>query len=143
MRPGAAAFWVGIIACAALGFLAAPVLGHQHYYFAAYLLLQDIVLSTRWDILGRPTGHVNLGLLLLAVGSVVIAGLFGRSWIGRGLRAIRGGEVAAESMGVPSLRLRLFATTVSGFVLGVAGAPYPCSVTYLDPASGFSLAYAV
>jgi branched-chain amino acid transport system permease protein len=27
--------------------------------------------------------------------------------------------------------------------MGVAGAPYPYYVTYLDPASGFSLAYAV
>jgi hypothetical protein len=46
-------------------------------------------------------------------------------------------------MGVPTLRLKLFATTVSGFLMGVAGAPYPYYVTYLDPASGFSLAYAV
>jgi branched-chain amino acid transport system permease protein len=45
--------------------------------------------------------------------------------------------------GVPTLRLKLIATTLSGALMGMAGAPLPYYVTYLDPASGFSLAYAV
>jgi branched-chain amino acid transport system permease protein len=44
---------------------------------------------------------------------------------------------------VPTLRLKLFATTTSGFLMGAAGAPFPLYVTYLDPSSAFSLAYAV
>ena len=46
-------------------------------------------------------------------------------------------------MGVPTLRLKLFATTVSGFLLGVAGAPFPYYVTFVEPNSAFSLDYAV
>jgi branched-chain amino acid transport system permease protein len=39
--------------------------------------------------------------------------------------------------------LKLVATTLSGALMGMAGAPLPYYVTYLDPASGFNLAYAV
>jgi branched-chain amino acid transport system permease protein len=46
-------------------------------------------------------------------------------------------------MGVPTLRLKLFATTVSGFLLGVAGAPFPYYVTFVEPNSAFALDYAV
>jgi len=41
------------------------------------------------------------------------------------------------------LRLKLIATTLSGALMGMAGAPLPYYVTYLDPASSFNLAYAV
>ncbi len=44
---------------------------------------------------------------------------------------------------MPTLRLKLLATTLSGALMGMAGAPLPYYVTYLDPASGFSLTYAV
>src|SRR5262245_66041922 len=79
----------------------------------------------------------------LAVAAVVVARLIERSWIGRGLSALRDNEEAAECMGVPTLRLKLFATTLSGFFLGVAGAPFPYYVTYVEPASTFDLNYAV
>jgi len=52
-------------------------------------------------------------------------------------------EQAAEAAGVPTLRLKLIATTLSGALMGMAGAPLPYYVTYLDPASSFNLAYAV
>jgi branched-chain amino acid transport system permease protein len=79
----------------------------------------------------------------LAVAAVAVARWIQTSWIGRGLAAIRDNEEAAECMGVPTLRLKLFATVVSGFLLGVAGAPYPYYVTLVEPVSTFSLDYAV
>ena len=51
--------------------------------------------------------------------------------------------VAAEASGVPTLRLKLIATTLSGALMGMAGGPLPFYVGYLDPSSGFNLAYAV
>src|SRR5581483_11690117 len=42
-----------------------------------------------------------------------------------------------------TLRLKLIATTLSGALMGMAGAPLPYYVTYLDPTSSFNLAYAV
>ena len=44
---------------------------------------------------------------------------------------------------MPTLRLKLIATALSGGFMGMAGAPLPFYVTYLDPTSAFSLSYAV
>jgi branched-chain amino acid transport system permease protein len=96
---------------------------------------------------GSPFGNYVTFLFTvmagLAVVSVLVARFIQRSWIGRGLAALRDNEEAAECMGVPTLRLKLFATTVSGFLLGVAGAPFPYYVTFVEPNSAFSLDYAV
>ncbi|MDP6086179.1 MAG: branched-chain amino acid ABC transporter permease [Nitrospinota bacterium] len=82
-------------------------------------------------------------MVILAVLAVAVAWFIENSWIGRGLAAIRDDEEAAECMGVPVLKLKLFATTVSGFLMGVVGAPFPYYITYLEPSSAFSLDYAV
>jgi branched-chain amino acid transport system permease protein len=82
-------------------------------------------------------------MVLFAVLSVGAAWWIENSWVGRGLAAIRDNEEAAECMGVPTLRLKLFATTVSGFIMGLAGAPFPYYVTYVEPSSAFNLDYAV
>jgi len=131
-------------------------------FFSIATLALSVVLQTliiNWDYVGGAKGFTvirppaalfgNWGRLLfavmatLAVVAVVAAWLIERSWIGRGLSALRDNEEAAECMGVPTLRLKLFATTVSGFFLGVAGAPFPYYVTYVEPSSAFNLDYAV
>jgi branched-chain amino acid transport system permease protein len=75
--------------------------------------------------------------------AVAAARAIGLSQLGYGFAAIRDDEAAAEASGVPTLRLKLIATALSGGFMGMAGAPLPYYVTYLDPASGFSLSYAV
>ncbi|MFQ6671928.1 MAG: branched-chain amino acid ABC transporter permease, partial [Candidatus Tectimicrobiota bacterium] len=82
-------------------------------------------------------------MVVLAVLAVAVAWFIENSWVGRGLAAIRDSEDAAECMGVPVLKLKLFATTVSGFMMGVAGAPFPYYITYMEPSSAFGLEYAV
>jgi len=131
-------------------------------FFSIATLALSIVLQTamiNWEFVGgsrglsviRPGGppfgnyvtFLFTVMVLLAVVSVIIARFIERSWVGRGLAALRDNEEAAECMGVPTLRLKLFATTISGFLLGVAGAPFPYYVTFVDPNSAFSLDYAV
>jgi len=80
---------------------------------------------------------------VLALGAITIAWLIEHSRIGRGFAAIRDNEEAAECMGVPTLRLKLLATTVSGALMGIAGAPFPYYITFVEPASAFNLSYAV
>jgi len=82
-------------------------------------------------------------MAVLAVVAVSIARYIEVSWIGRGLRALRDTEEGAESSGVPTLRLKLLACTVSGALMGVAGAPLPMYLSFLEPASTFSLNYSV
>jgi branched-chain amino acid transport system permease protein len=133
------------------------------FFSIATLALSVVVqtLVTNWDFVGgsrgayiiRPTtapliggGYIDylcLVMLGLAVGAVTIARAIERSKLGVGFATIRDDEAAAEASGVPTLRLKLLATTLSGALMGMAGAPLPYYVTYLDPASGFSLTYAV
>jgi branched-chain amino acid transport system permease protein len=82
-------------------------------------------------------------MALLAVVAVSVARYVQVSWIGRGLRAIRDSEEAAESSGVPTLRLKVFACTISGALMGAAGAPMPMYLSFIEPASTFSLNWGV
>jgi len=79
----------------------------------------------------------------LAVMAVAIARYIETSWLGRGLRAIRDSEEAAEASGVPTLKLKVFACAVSGALMGVAGAPMPMYLSFIEPASTFNLNYAI
>ena len=82
-------------------------------------------------------------MALLALIAVSIARYVQVSWIGRGLRAIRDSEEAAECSGVPTLKLKLFACTISGALMGAAGAPMPMYLSFIEPASSFSLNWGV
>ena len=79
----------------------------------------------------------------MAVGAVALARWVERSWIGRGLHAIRDSEEAAECSGVPTLRLKVFACVLSGALMGAAGAPMPMYLSFIEPASTFNLNYAI
>jgi branched-chain amino acid transport system permease protein len=82
-------------------------------------------------------------MALLALIAISVARYVQDSWIGRGLRAIRDSEEAAECSGVPTLKLKLFACTVSGALMGAAGAAMPMYLAFIEPASTFSLNYSV
>jgi branched-chain amino acid transport system permease protein len=95
------------------------------------------------DFFGPYTRYLCIVMLIMAIISVLIARAVERSWLGRGLAALKDDEIAAECAGVPSLRLKLVATAISGALMGAAGAPFPFFVTYVDPATAFSLSIAV
>jgi branched-chain amino acid transport system permease protein len=82
-------------------------------------------------------------MALLAILAAATARSIETSWLGRGLQAIRDSEEAAEAVGVPTLRLKLFAATVSGALMGLAGASFPLYMRFIEPTSAFSLNYAV
>lgn len=132
------------------------------FFAIATLALAVVVqtLITNWDFVGGSRGaytirpmvvpilgsyvqYLFLMMLVLSAVAVSIARMIERSRLGYGFASIRDDEAAAEASGVPTLRLKLVATAISGALMGMAGAPFPYYVTYLDPASGFSLAYAV
>lgn len=132
-------------------------------FFAIATLALSVVLETfivNWDFVGGSSGvyitrpqdtaffddYIKLlfmTMLLLAIAAAAIARGIERSRLGRGLAAIRDNELAAEAMGVPTLRLKVIATITSGMLMGAAGAPFPYYLTYIQPASVFSLEYTV
>jgi branched-chain amino acid transport system permease protein len=132
-------------------------------FFAIATLALAIVAQTlivNWDYVGGSRGiyiirpqyapisgsyiqYLYSLMLALTWIAVAIARTIERSTLGLGFNAIRDDEQAAEAAGVPTLRLKLISTTLSGALMGMSGAPLPYYVTYLDPASSFNLSYAV
>lgn len=132
-------------------------------YFAIATLALAIVLETivaNWEHVGGAAGAFVLRpkevfffdtyveflfwtMSVLAAIAILAARYIERSRFGRGLAAIRDDEGVAESMGVPTLKLKLMSTTISGALMGLAGAPFVYYVTYIDPPSAFNLEYAV
>ena len=132
-------------------------------YFAIATLALAIVLQTfmnNWAYVGAAKGTYMLTpdpppffssyvkylfvlMLLLSLLAMIVSRYIANSKFGRGLAAIRDDELAAECMGVPTLRLKLISATVMGALMGVAGALYPFFVTFVDPQSAFSLGIAV
>jgi branched-chain amino acid transport system permease protein len=133
-------------------------------FFAIATLALAVVLQTlvvNWNYVGGSRGayvirpaedpalhlpyiqYLFLVMLVLAFIAVVIARTIERSKLGYGFAAIRDDELAAEASGVPTLKLKLIATVISGALMGMAGAPFPYYIGYLAPASAFALEYAV
>jgi branched-chain amino acid transport system permease protein len=82
-------------------------------------------------------------MAVMAAGAIAIARWVQTSTLGRGLAAIRDDEVAAECAGVPTLRLKLVSTTLSGALMGMAGSTFPYFLSYVEPGGVFGLSYAV
>ncbi|HZD28054.1 MAG TPA: branched-chain amino acid ABC transporter permease [Xanthobacteraceae bacterium] len=132
-------------------------------FFAIATLALAVVLQTlvvNWDYVGGSRGayiirpneialigpyiqYLFLLMLALAVIALTIARGIERSQLGYGFATIRDDELAAEASGVPTLRLKLIATALSGALMGMAGAPFPYYIGYLQPSSAFGLEYAV
>jgi branched-chain amino acid transport system permease protein len=105
-----------------------------------------IIRANSVDILGTTLPYVQylfLLMLVLVVLVIVTARTIEKSRLGFGFATIRDDELAAEASGVPTLRLKLIATTISGAFMGMAGAPFPYFIGYLQPSSAFGLEYAV
>ena len=153
----------GVI-CGLLGLAAGYLtLRLKGVYFAIATLATALVFETivnNWKYVGGAAGTYVLQpktsfifdnyiellfmlMLVLAVVATAISRYLSSSRIGQGLTAIRDDEVAAECMGVPTLKLKLISTTTMGALMGIAGAPVPFFVTFVDPVSAFALVIAV
>ena len=149
---------------AALGFGAGLLtLRVRGIFFSIATVAVAIILETvvnNWRFVGGATGvqilrppvmepfdsytkMIFVVAALLAIIAVAIARYIQNSWIGRGLRAIRDDEEAAECAGVPTLKLKLLACAVSGALMSAIGAPLAMYQSFVEPASAFNLNYSV
>jgi branched-chain amino acid transport system permease protein len=144
----------------AMGYLALRLRGA---FFAIATLALAVVLQTlvvNWSYVGGARGayvirpesvwligsyvhYLFLLMLALAVLAITTARTIERSRLGFGFATIRDDELAAEASGVPTLRLKLLATALSGAFMGMTGAPFPYYIGYVQPAAAFGLDYAV
>jgi branched-chain amino acid transport system permease protein len=136
-------------------------------FFAIATLALAVVVQTlvvNWDYVGGSRGayiirdefiqlfgvykveyieYLFLLMMVVAIVAIVLSRTIARTQLGFGFATIRDDELAAEASGVPTLRLKLIATTLSGALMGMAGAPFPYYIGYLQPASAFGLEYSV
>ena len=125
---------------------------------ALAVVLQTLIVN--WSLVGGSRGayvirpatvypfdsyiqYLFLIMLALVILALTTARAIERSRLGYGFATIRDDELAAEASGVPTLKLKLVATTLSGAFMGMAGAPFPYYIGFLEPSSAFGLSYAV
>jgi branched-chain amino acid transport system permease protein len=156
----------GVIAGVVGLFMGYLTLRLRGVFFSIATLAMAVVLQTliiNWDFVGGSRGayiirpdsvgpgafaigyiqYLFLIMLVLAIAALALARTIERSPLGYGFASIRDDELAAEAAGVPTLRVKLIATTISGAFMGMAGAPFPYYIGYVEPASTFGLPYAV
>src|SRR6516225_10814809 len=61
MQRSSILFWAGAIAFLAVVFAMTQLIGNEYPFFAGYVILQFVVLSVAWTILGGYAGYVNFG----------------------------------------------------------------------------------
>jgi branched-chain amino acid transport system permease protein len=132
-------------------------------FFAIATLALSVVLQTfivNWSYVGGSRGayvippssipvfgtyiqYLFVLMIVLVIVALTTARLIERSRLGFGFASIRDDELAAEALGVPTLKLKLIATTLSGALMGMAGAPFAFYIGYVQPDTAFDLSYAV
>ncbi len=135
--------------------IGAPILKLKEHYLALASLGFGIIIYfvfVQWgDLTGGPSGLVGIPLLnigkfefnndtryyylvwIMAVLGIVAANNLVHSRIGRALRAIHGSEVAAESMGVDTARMKVKIFMISAIYGSIAGSLYAHYVTFISP----------
>ena len=96
-----------------------------------------------WDLVFRssvPYYYIFLAVLVALIG---FTRTMERSRFGYYLRAIRAGERAARSLGVPVLRCKLYAFMLSAAVTSLAGSLYAAKFGFVDPNSALGLLISV
>lgn len=135
-----------------------------HYFSMATIAVAALaqVLVTNWAFVGGAIGMMGpasprsvadllfrSALPYYALFIVVLAILLACTWamqrgrMGFYLRALGSGEHAAESLGVPVRRYKLYALLISGAFTSLAGSLYAVMVGFVDPTSGFGILVSV
>ena len=135
-----------------------------HYFSMATIAAAELlrIVLSNWSVLGasvglmgpaRPRSLADLSFrspvpyyyIFLAVLAVLLActALMERSRLGFYLRAIRGGERGARSLGVPVVRTKLVALLISAGFTALAGGLYALMIGFIDPESAFGLLISV
>ena len=85
---------------------------------------------TTWSFSVNATPYYYLVLILVAVTAALLFRMCD-SKIGRALVAIREDELAASCMGIPTVKIKLYAFGVSAFIAGIAGVVFASKQTII------------
>jgi branched-chain amino acid transport system permease protein len=154
----------------AVSFVLALVVGaptfrlQGHYFSMATIAVAELIriVVSYWDLLGAAIGlqgpamsehwwdltfrsavpyyYIFLGVLALLL---LTTWYMQVSRLGYYLRAIRAGERAARSLGVPVRRYKLYALMLSATFTSLAGSLYALKTGFIDPDSGLGILVSV
>ena len=140
----------GLAAAAAALIVGAPCLRVRGPYFViltfgvaeflkfAFIATENAIGSFGRLVIGGPSLQTVFYILLgLAIAASVLTYVVGRSRFGRGLVSIREDETAAETIGVPTARLKLAAYVLSAFIPGVVGGVMALRSSFFDIPQAF------
>ena len=135
-----------------------------HYFSMATIAVAELIriVVSYWDLLGAAIGlqgpamsehwwdltfrsavpyyYIFLGVLALLL---LVTWHMQVSRLGYYLRAIRAGERAAKSLGVPVRRYKLYALMLSATFTSLAGSLYALKTGFIDPDSGLGILVSV
>jgi len=142
-------FWLSLVAAGLVTALMAFLMGFPVFrvrgdYLAIVTLgfgeVVRVVANNLQSVTNGPLGlkgivpHTDLWWSFgLMVFTLFFISRLTRSSFGRAMKAIREDEVAAEAMGVRSLRYKMMAFTISGFFEGIAGGLLAHLITTISP----------
>jgi branched-chain amino acid transport system permease protein len=135
-----------------------------HYFSMATIAVAELIrlVVGTWDFVGAAIGlqgpavgrgwydltfrgelpYYFIFLAVLAI-LLLVTWQVQRSRFGYYLRAIKAGERAARSLGVPVRRTKLFALMLSATFTSIAGSLYAIKTGFIDPESGFGILVSV
>src|SRR3954465_7345767 len=119
------------------------VIGTWDFVGAAIGLQGPAVGRGWWDLTFRgelPYYYIFLAVLIVLL---FVTWMIERTRFGYYLRAIKAGERAARSLGVPVRRTKLFALMLSATFTSIAGSLYAIKTGFIDPESGFGILVSV
>src|SRR5436853_1696059 len=119
------------------------VVGTVDFLGAAIGLQGPAVGRGWWDLTFRGELPYYFIFLTVLVILLFVTWLLQRSRFGYYLRAIKAGERAARSLGVPVRRTKLYALMLSATFTSIAGSLYAIKTGFIDPESGFGILVSV
>lgn len=79
--------------------------------------------------------HYYFIVLLLFILTIIFANRLNNSRIGRAWAAIRENEIAANTMGIPLVKMKLLAFAIGASLAGMMGVIFAAKQTFVDPSS--------
>jgi len=120
------------------------------FTFGLVFLISYLFLYYELKVLHQP-GHTNNNpistqtmyfiMLGVAVATLLAAYFLRRSRLGLAMRSIGGNEAAAAHMGIDTTMVKVLTFAITAIFMGAAGATYGAALSFIDPATAFSLDY--
>jgi branched-chain amino acid transport system permease protein len=144
MRKGSIAFWLGVAVFLVAVLVMTQTMRNEYPFFAGYVILQFVVLSVAWTILGGYAGYVNFGTnAFFGVGvytSVLLVQAYGAPLGVQILVAAVIGCLLGLGVGLLTLRMRGIFFSIATIALAIIIETAVTNWRFVGGAAGIQLA---